>query len=154
MSNILKTLQIVLLFTILSLLLLPVYGCQTPTPVKEIRLGKAVWLEGPQPPPGVWLSLPASPYNDAVLLVNKSEEIIIIIELEGEIKNPVTFTRFTFYNKETGTEEIIELSEDLGPLEPGESDRWETQVPYEDGEYELRVYLGKRIVAWALFNVS
>ena len=135
-------------------IVLPLAGCQYSTPVKNIKLVKASVMETEHPPTGVFLSFPSGPYNDTVKSFNKGEEILIYIELEGEIEAPVTFTKFAFYNKETGAEVIIELLDNLGPFEPGENHTWETQAPDEDSEYELRVYIGKRVAASALLDVN
>lgn len=87
------------------------------------------------------------------------DKMFLGLVISKQIKNEVKFSRFTFFNKETGTEEEVRASpDDLGPFEPGGKhllaflDPWE--VPNEDGKYELRVYIGDEVVASALFNVG
>ena len=171
MNKILQILQVIFFVTILSIFVLPAYGCQNSasenTPVRKINLGRVAWFEksliGHQTQDDLryssWVQNPSGPYNDTIYSFNKGEEIYIYIQLESELETAVTFTKFTFYNKKTYTEEIVDLtddyiSDDLGPFEPGRDNFWVAEVPYEDGEYELKIYLGERVVASALFDVS
>ena len=150
-----RILSIVSLVTALLVFALTSYGCQYTTPVKNINLGKAALSEtGTPPPSGIWMSFPSGPYNDTVYSFNRGEEILIYIELESRLEAPTTFTKFTFYNKETGNEVTIELLDDLGAFEAEESHIWHTQAPNKDGEYELRIYINKRIVASALLDIG
>lgn len=87
------------------------------------------------------------------------DKMFLGLVISEQIANEVKFSRFTFFNKGTGTEEeIIASPDDLGPFEPGRGfltgfqNPWE--VPDENGEYELRLYIGNEVVASALFNVG
>lgn len=149
-----RILSTLLLVAALSVFALVSYGCQASTPVANINLEKASLYEADHPATGLWMVFPSGPYNCTVHSFNKDEEILIYIELESGLETPVTFTKFTFHNKETGDEATIELPDDSGAFESGESHIWHAQAPNENGEYELRVYIDKRVVASALLDVS
>ena len=174
MVKIFKILQIILLFTALSILVFPAYGCQNSapedTPVKNINIGQNTIDKGDWKNlfhdmlwDAEWINAQTGPYNTTIYTFSEGYQILIHIKLKSELETAVTFTKFTFYNKETGTEEIVDLVDDytswglvddLGPLDPGADNLWGAQVPYEGGEYELRLYLEEEVVASAILEVS
>ena len=92
-------------------------------------------------------------------LFDPGEKMFLGLVISEQITNEVKFSRFTFFNKDTGTEEkVATSSDDVGPFEPGRGFLTGFQKPWdvldENGEYELRVYLGDGVVASALFNVG
>jgi hypothetical protein len=78
--------------------------------------------------------------------------------MSKRLKEDVTFSRYTFFNKATGKEVEIEATNELGPFEPGAilevalQNPW--PVPSEPGTYEVRIYLDDKVVASAVFEVS
>ena len=104
--------------------------------------------------------MPTGPHPSKIQEVfDPRDKMFLGLVISEQITNEVKFSRFTFFNKGTGTEEEIVASPgDLGPFEPGRGsltgfqNAWE--VPDENGEYELRLYLGDEVVASAHFNVG
>lgn len=140
-------------------LLLPIAGCQQPHDVVEnIHIMKAD-PPGYPPPPSGWALKPADPHAAYVQAVfEPREKMMLGLVISDRVKREVTFSRFTFFNKGTGAEVEVPSPDDLGPFEPGGThlmgypDPWD--IPDEDGEYELRVYLADEVVSSALFNVG
>ena len=99
----------------------------------------------------------ANPYPDWIQETFRSGSHMFPGIIITQLKKSVTFSRYTFYNKETGEELEIGLPADLGPFASiswnliAQSNPW--LVPSEPGIYELRVYLDEKIVASALFEV-
>ncbi|MDD5083088.1 MAG: hypothetical protein PHU08_06945 [Dehalococcoidales bacterium] len=135
-------------------------GCQFTgsDPVEVIRVFKA--RPGTPVPTGGWGLASSDPYPDAVQVVfSPGEKMYLGLRISGRLKSDVTFAKYTFFNKGTGVEVVVAASpDDLGPLEPGSvvllgfSDPW--AIPTTAGSYEFRVYLGDRVVAAALFDIS
>ena len=150
-----------LLSAILSgILPLPLVGCCLSTEtVETIRVRIAEPDESP--PPGVWLGGDTGPYPEDVQEVFKPGQKMMLGLILGEQlpEGEITFSGFAFYNKGTGVEEEVPVSPDvLGPWEQGGRiiinypEIWE--VPSEEGEYELRVYVDDDVIAAAPFNVG
>jgi hypothetical protein len=84
--------------------------------------------------------------------------MLVVLSINGKLKSNVTFSRYTFLNKETGQEVDVGSPEDLMVWEPGQialinfGDPW--AVPDQPGLYELRVYVENRNVASAVFRVE
>lgn len=147
------------------LLVAPVVGCkqepwqETNDIVEVIRIFKAESPDYP-PPPGGWISMSTGPHPSKIQEVfDPGDKMFLGLVISEQIMNEVKFSRFTFFNKDTGTEEeIVASPDDLGSFEPGRGfltgfqNPWE--VPDENGEYEVRVYLGDKVIASALFNVG
>lgn len=81
------------------------------------------------------------------------------LRISNEIETSVTFSRFTYFNNETGEEIEVGSPRDLmRAWEPGQvnllafNNPW--SVPNEPGEYEVRIYLYTRVIASARFEVS
>lgn len=145
---------------VLILLTLGLPGCSSQSDVVEvIHIFKAQSPSYP-PPPGGWALMPTGPHPAAIQEVfDPGDKMNLGLVISSQIKTDVTFSRFTFFNKGTGTEAEVESSPgDLGPFGPGSKvhlaflDPWD--IPSEAGEYEIRVYLGDEVVASALFNVG
>ncbi|MDD4874491.1 MAG: hypothetical protein PHE15_05940 [Dehalococcoidales bacterium] len=128
-------------------------GCQAPNPVSNIHIVKAS-RPGEPLPTGMWLMLDNGPHLTTIHNCYQGDELLINLEIKSEVETAVTFTKFSLYDKGAGTEETLGLSEDLIPVEPGGSNTWRAQLPYKDGEFELRIYLGNNVVASALINIS
>ena len=83
--------------------------------------------------------------------------MIVEIIISQEEKKSVTFSKFTFFNKDTKNEVSIKTSDDFGPFASGTyilsyvDNPW--TAPQEQGTYELRIYIGNDIVASAVFEV-
>ncbi|MDD5190495.1 MAG: hypothetical protein PHE50_05570 [Dehalococcoidales bacterium] len=114
-------------------------------------------------PPGGWvIHLP--PYNfnshpDGIQAkFAPGDTLALGLTMSYQFKEPITFTKYTFYNRKTGEEMTIGTTEDLGPFEPGDvtivalSHPW--PVPTQPGIYEIRVYLGDENVASGVFEVK
>jgi hypothetical protein len=78
--------------------------------------------------------------------------------MEKCLVGSITFSRYTFYNRATQKETEIDGSGQYGPYKAGQvvflGGSYPSSVPSEPGTYEFRVYLGKKIVASALFEVQ
>jgi hypothetical protein len=131
-----------------------VIGCSTPNPVQTIIIlprpsGNAI-------PPGGWdLDPSTNPFPSKVQEVfQPGQELIIGLKINEKLKNNVTFSKVTLFNRET-MDEVEVLSSDLGPFEPGQAPYLPYfAVPNEKGSYEVRIYLDQEVVASALFEVS
>ena len=130
-----------------------------PPAVETIRVMKT--SPGEPPPPGGWAMTPSGAYpTDVQEVFQPGEKIMLGLSIsDRSIGGEITFSGFTFFNRGTGAEQAIDVSPgSFGPWETGSTflvgyhDLWD--VPFEDGEYELRVYAGDKVVASALFNVG
>ena len=86
------------------LLLASVVGCQQQAPdvIEVIRIFKAESPDYP-PPPGGWISMSTGPHPAEIQeLFDPGEKMFLGLVINERIKNEVTFSRFTFFNKETG----------------------------------------------------
>jgi hypothetical protein len=89
---------------------------------------------------------------------SQGESLFLILSMRDDLKENVIFSQYTFYNKETKIEVDTGSPEDFETWEAGQTNLvafnkpW--PVPDQPGIYELRVYLGKRIVASAVFQVE
>ncbi len=70
----------------------------------------------------------------------------------------VYFSRYTFFHEETGQEVDVSSPEDFKAWEPGQTGLVAFHNPWvvsdQPREYNLRIYLEKRIVASAVFRVE
>ena len=157
-----KNLTVICVVALLApLLLLTPAGCQVLAPdvVEDIEIMKA--SPGEPPPTSGWAMRRTGPHPAEIQQVFKPGETMMLgLVIKDQLfKREVTFSRFTLFNKETGIEEELKVSPgDLESYETGGiyllgyPDPWD--VPGEDGEYELRLYLGDKVVASALFSVG
>jgi len=137
-----------------------IVGCQQKTTdiIQNITIFK--WEFGDFVPPGGWMFRITGPHPTEVQeLFDPGEKINLGLVINRQIKDDITFSRFTFYNRHTGAEqEVVAAPRDYGPFDSdgeyflGYKNPW--QVPDEDGEYELRLYMGDELVASVLFNVG
>jgi len=144
------------------LLVAPVTGCQPSTPdvVEVIAIFPAE--SGAPPPTGAWGSpgVTIDPHPDRVQRVfSPGDKMYLGLRISSKIKANVIFSRFTYFNKETGEEIAVGSPSDLmRAWEPGQVDLlafnnpW--SVPEEPGEYRVRVYLDNEVIASARFEVS
>jgi hypothetical protein len=147
------------IITVLSICLLNVLmvGCNKPSePIDGIFLYKA--SNERVVPPGYGLTDPEMDPTPAIVWEFKSSDKILLgIRLSKDFKEEITFTKYTFFNKDNSEELNVGLPEELGPFEPGQiplinhRDPW--TLPIETGHYELRVFLGERIVSKAFFDI-
>ena len=157
-----KKLVVLCAIALMTLLLITsVARCiqKTDDVIETIYIFKAESPDDP-PPPGGWTFMSTGPHPAEIQKVfDPGDKMFLGLVINEQIKNEVNFSRFTFFNKGTGTEvEVAASPSDLGPFEPGGEylsgfqNPWE--VPGENGEYELRVYQGDEVVASAHFNVG
>lgn len=142
---------------VLSLLLASLaVGCVAPEPVDGIFVFKA--RPGQEVPTGIFAGT-GNPHPTGVQVTfNPGDRMFIILSMSAKLKSDVTFSRYTFFNEETRQEVDVGSPEDFKTWEPGQTDLvafhnpW--VVPNQQGEYRLRIYLEKRIVASAVFRVE
>ena len=93
------------------------------------------------------------PYIDNV--VRDPRGIVLVFVLRNDISS-ISFTKYTYYNKESGREQSVKYSnEDLGIFHPpGFIYVGPWSVPEINGPYELRVYIGEVMVGAVIFNVE
>ncbi len=78
--------------------------------------------------------------------------------MDKDLKENVTFTKYTFFNKNTSIEVNVSQAEQLGPFQPGQipliafDNPW--AAPIQKGQYEFRIYLDNQIVSRALFDIA
>jgi hypothetical protein len=147
----------VAIVALLSLLLTSLaVGCVAPNPVDGIFVFKA--RPGQMVPTGEFAGT-GNPHPSGVQATfNPGDKMFIILSMSEKLRSDVTFSRYAFFNEETGQEVNVGSPEDFKTWEPGQTDLvafhnpW--GVPDRPGEYKLRIYLGKRIVASAVFRVE
>jgi hypothetical protein len=133
-------------------------------PVMEITLFKSPIGIYSQIVPGPWELNPSrNPHRTHVWFVLTSSEtadtgLFAGLVMEKYMVGSITFSRYTFYNRATKKETEIDGSGQYGPYKAGQvvllGGIYPWSVPSEPGTYEFRVYLGKKIVASALFEVQ
>jgi len=129
-------------------------GCSASNPVQTIIILPRPSVGGI--PTGGWAMNPSTnPFPSKVQQVfQPGQELIIGLKINKQLKNNVTFSKVTLFNRETKNEVVV-LSSDLGPFEPGQAFYLPYYVvPNEKGSYEVRIYLDQEVVASALFEVS
>jgi len=127
--------------------------------IETIRIFKVQTPDNP-PPPGGWTFQTTGPRPDEIQEVFvQGDKLSLGMVISEQLKDDISFSGYAFFNRETGIEEAVTVSpDDLGPFEPdgeyylGYKIPWE--IPDENGEYELRVYLDTEVVASALFNIG
>lgn len=149
-----------IVLTILSLIT-SVLGCiqKTNDFIETIYIFKAESPDDP-PPPGGWTFASTGPHPTEIQRVfDSGDKMFLGLVISDQIQNEINLSRFTFFNKGTGTKEEVATSpSDLGPFEPGGKylsgfqNPW--GVPSGPGEYELRIYLVDEVIASALFSVT
>jgi len=156
-----KKLIILCAVALTSLLLITsVAGCQQSTPdvIEVINIFKAE--SGSPPPTGAWAyDRKIDPHPDRIQRVfNLGDRMYLGLRISEQLETDITFSRYTFFNRDTGEEVEAGLPGDLGPFEPGRAtlagfqNPW--MVPADPGNYELRVYLDNTVIASAMLEVS
>jgi hypothetical protein len=144
------------LVTGLVLIMLP--GCNTsPSAVDRIELYP---VNNPQVvPTGGSLSQPQkNPTPATVWNFSAGVKVYVGLRISKDLKEDVTFTRFTIANPTTSVEYEVGLPKELGPYKPGQTvilnfgDPW--ALPTEKTMYQFRVYVGDRTESIALFSVT
>jgi len=145
---------------LMVLVLLAPVGCQQSTPdvVEVISIFKAE--SGAPPPTGAWAyDRKIDPHPDRIQRVfNLGDRMYLGLRISEQLETDITFSRYTFFNRDTGEEVEAGLPGDLGPFELGRAtlagfqNPW--MVPADPGNYELRVYLDNTVIASARFEVS
>jgi hypothetical protein len=144
--------------TIWLLSVLTVSCSDSNTPVDRIELYP---VHNPQEvPPGGAL---ASPGKDPMPTYTWDfperivTSIYVGVRISENLKEDVTFTKYTIFDPADSSEYEVGLPEELGPYEPGQipllnhNNPW--PIPAERGQYEFRIYLDDRVVSRAIFNV-
>ncbi len=146
----------VYLCLLLSILLIGALltGCAAWNPVKGIAVKKA--LSTGKPPRGPFSEL-NDPNPDVIQAIfHQGEQLLVILSINKNIENTVTFSRYTYVNIATRLETEIHSTKE--PWYPGQvgiinlDNPWD--VPDKPGEYEMRVYLEDSVVASARFRVE
>jgi hypothetical protein len=139
------------------LIVLPAGCTKLLQPVDSIQLFKA--QDQPGIPTGGWLvGSKKDPMPGIVYQFSSSDKIFCGIRLDKDLKQNATFTKFTFFNRNTSVEVTVSQPEQLGPFQPGQipliafDSPW--AAPTEKGRYEFRIYLDNHIVARALFDIA
>ena len=142
------------------LLIISVVGCQQSTldVVEVISIFPAE--SGAPPPTGVWAyDRKIDPHPDRIQRVfNLGDRMYLGLRISEQLETDITFSRYTFFNRDTGEEVEAGLPGDLGPFEPGRATLAGFQNPWilpaDPGNYELRVYLDTTVIVSARFEVS
>lgn len=136
-------------------------GCSSQTPVLIDRITVMKEPRDHLLPTGYFGPLPEEPIPQFGVVgapYHPGDKIFIILSVSKNLKDAVTFSRFTFYNQQTKEEVDLPVPEGLEPFTPGQiftvafDDYW--TVPDEPGNYELRVYVGKKEAISATFTVE
>jgi hypothetical protein len=157
---------------LIFLLSAPLSGCRLIRPlingnapdktVGIIRIFKAE--PGAPPPTGGWSlqSATTNPNGEEIPVFAAGDKMYIGMRISSKIKTNITFSKFTYFNKETkemNTEVEVGSSSDLMKVwGPGQVDLlafdspW--PVPDDPGYYQLNVYLDSEIVASDIFQVK
>ena len=100
-----------------------------------------------------------TPHPDFVQeVLSPGDKIYLGLVINEENKEAITFSKYTFYEKRTGRELVLETPDDLGPFQPGQitlvafDHPW--TVPEQPDIYEVRIYVDNDVVASALFEVK
>ena len=132
------------------LIVISTSACESTSPVTYISDFRGM---SPGIPPSGWVdNAPTAAFiKQPQREYNRDEKIFIGIRL----RQKVTFTKFTFVSRSQSTETLIQTN-DLGPFEsgiqfPGINDPW--RVPNTPGIYDLRLYIGEKVIASVAFNV-
>lgn len=146
---------------LMVLVLLAPVGCQQSTPdvVEVIAIFSA---ESGAPPPTSGWAMPgaqANPHPNRVQRVfSPGDKMFLGLSISSKVKANVTFSRFTYFNQDTGEEIEMGSPGDLMKVwEPGQVDLlafdnpW--QVPDESGNYQVRIYFDDTMIASAMFEV-
>lgn len=155
-----RTVVLAIALTIITAVIVGVFlwvHWQTTHPVELIHLFKAQ-NESFFPGSGGWGTNPTDPYPSRVQITFFfSDRLFFSLRTSHHIKDAISFTKYTYYNTTSEIETQVGSSSDLGPFDPGGAylvafeNPW--PVPEEPGIYQLRVYVGEKVVAWALFSV-
>ena len=136
-------------------------GCSTQTPLLIDRITVMKEPRDQHMPTGHFGPLPEIPVPQSGVVgapYHPGDKIFIILSVNENLNDDITFSRFTFYNLQTKEEVDLPIPEGLEPFTPGQifevafDDYW--TVPDEPGNYELRVYVGKQEAISATFAVE
>ena len=130
-------------------------GCTADTPVDGITIRQA---DPDRHIPSMYFGETGQAFKtDIFALFAPGDSVYIGLKVKRDLKDTVTFTRFTFYNLQTKTETELAVPEDNPAFYPGGTDLiafndpW--LVPGDTGVYELRIYYGAQLVAAITFAV-
>jgi len=154
--------RLIVIFAVIlmTLVMLAPAGCQQSTPdvVEVIAIFPAG--SGSPPPTGAWAyDRKVDPHPDQIQRVfNLGDRMFLGLRISEQLKADITFSKYTFFNRDTAKEIEVSLPGDLGPFEPGRATLAGFQNPWilpaDPGNYELRVYLNNTVIASARFEVS
>jgi S1-C subfamily serine protease len=155
-----KRLIVLCAIVLMLLMILVPVGCQQNAPdvVEIIAIFPAE--SGSPPPTGAWAyDRKPDPHPDRIQRVfNLGDRMFLGLRISEQLETDITFSRYTFFNRDTGEEIEAGLPSDLGPFEPGQitlsafQNPW--MVPADPDNYELRIYLDDKVVASARFEIS
>ena len=155
-----KRLIVLCAIVLMVLLLAAPIGCQQSTPdvVEVIAIFPAE--SGSPPPTGAWAyDRKSDPHPDRIQRVfNLGDRMFLGLRISEHLEADITFSKYTFFNRDTAKEIEVNSLGDLGPFEPGRAtlvgfeNPW--MVPADPGNYELRIYLDNKVIASAKLEVS
>jgi|WetSurMetagenome_2_1015567.scaffolds.fasta_scaffold09211_3 hypothetical protein len=143
------------IFIIIGIIILwLIAGCADSGPVKGIAIVK---FYGNGAPTGPFEAL-SDPHPTGQSVFQSGDKSYVILSVNENQQNPITFSRYTFYNQKTEQEVDFGSSKDFDSWEAGQIDLINSQnpwnVPEQPGKYELRIYLVDKITASAVFRVE
>ena len=144
--------------SLLAVAVVPLGGCSR-TPVTYIQVFKTTSGTAAGVPPGTWAEgVPVRPRRTEVQAVfMPGDRIYLGIKIDPRLSGNVTFSRYTFFNTAARQERPVEDAKELGPFEPGQvllvGLPWGWPVPSAAGRYEIRIYVGEKVIASAAFDV-
>jgi hypothetical protein len=144
--------RLIVVFTVIlmTLVTLAPAGCQQSAPdiIEVITIFPAE--SGSPPPTGAWAyDRKSDPHPDRIQRVfNLGDRMFLGLRISEHLEADITFSKYTFFNRDKGKEVEAGLPGDLGPFEPGQitlagfQNPW--KVPADPGNYEMRIYLTTR----------
>ena len=130
------------------------FGCADTVVVKSLRLNV---LQAPdyKPPTGMWLLRLSgtSPYPATITSYHPEDKILVYIEINDKLNNPVKLSRLTIQSDING-EIILDLgAEHLSDIDPNIGWQRALDPPSVAGNYTLTVFFQGEMVAAANLKV-
>lgn len=132
--------------TVLGICLLSAFSCSSGATLNPVRYFRI--LPAPQGVPPSFVNLPITqPFPTDILVLSPHELIYFALFPDKEFPRAVSFSKFTFFNKDSNQE--VEI---IFPMEAG-LPSW-CYTPDSLGHYEIRIYFENRVVASQPFEVK
>jgi hypothetical protein len=111
-----RSIAIIGLILTITLALIQVAGCsKAPAPVYFIEIFKARPVLPPSFAVGIWI-MPPNPNPEHVQeVLNPGDKIYIGLVINRENKENITFSKYTFFGRDTGQEIEVGAPSELGP---------------------------------------